>query len=140
MGKGENLGLKSSQGWEEEKTKGRITTKGGKKRKPRAEFKNKGGNSITSPNNNPGGCIWQLRVPVSVVSGGRGSCPELWVVGVGFGVGHSSSQREFVVFIVVWLVERPKDKLRNFKNACNATKIFICDDAFIYVITLKSTI
>ena len=39
MGKVENLGLNNSQGWEEEKTKGRIITKGGKKRKPRAELK-----------------------------------------------------------------------------------------------------
>ena len=38
MGKGENLGLNNSQRWEEEKTKGRIITKGGKKRKPRNEL------------------------------------------------------------------------------------------------------
>ena len=37
MGKGENLGLNKSQGWEEEKTKGRIITKSGQKKKPRAE-------------------------------------------------------------------------------------------------------
>ena len=59
----ENQGLNSSQGWEEEKTKGRIIDKGGKKRKPRAGYKNKGGSSNTSPNNNPGGCIRQARVP-----------------------------------------------------------------------------
>ena len=63
MGKVENLGLNNSQGWEKEKTKGRIITKGGEKRKPRAYVvKNKGGNSVTSPNNHPGVCIRQLRV------------------------------------------------------------------------------
>jgi len=36
MGKVENLGLNNSQGWVKEKAKGRIITKGGKKRKPRA--------------------------------------------------------------------------------------------------------
>ena len=62
MGKGGNLGLNDSQGWEEEKTKGRIIAKGGKKRKPRAVIKAKGGKSNTSPNNHPGGCIRQVRV------------------------------------------------------------------------------
>ena len=73
MGKGENLGLNNSQGWDKEKTKGRIITKGGqkkkpraakggKKRKPRLVIKSKGGNSNTSPNNHPGGCIQQVRV------------------------------------------------------------------------------
>ena len=33
----ENLGLNNSQGVDEEKTKGRIITKGGQKKKPRAE-------------------------------------------------------------------------------------------------------
>ena len=42
MGKVENLGLNNSQGWEKEKTQGLV--------------KNKVGNSITSPNNNPGLC------------------------------------------------------------------------------------
>jgi len=37
MGKVENLGLNNSQGWDEEITKGRIITKGGQKKKPRAE-------------------------------------------------------------------------------------------------------
>ena len=48
MGKRENQGQDNNQGWEKEKTKGLA--------------KNKVGNSITSPNNNPGVCIWQLRV------------------------------------------------------------------------------
>ena len=58
----ENQGLNSSQGWEEEKTKGWIIAKGGKKRKPRAVIKAKGGKSNTSLNNHPGGCIRQVRV------------------------------------------------------------------------------
>ena len=61
-GKRENLGLNSSQGWEEEKTQGWIIAKGGKKRKPRTVIKNKGGNSNTSPDNHPEGCIQQVRV------------------------------------------------------------------------------
>ena len=54
--------MNSSQGWEEEKTQGWIIAKGGKKRKPRAVIKTKGGNSNNSPNNHPGGCIQQVRV------------------------------------------------------------------------------
>jgi len=38
MEEGKNLGLNNSQMWVEEKTKGRIITKGEKKRKPRAEW------------------------------------------------------------------------------------------------------
>ena len=49
MGKVENLGLNNGQGWEKEKTQGFVK-------------KNKVGNFITSPNNNPGVCIRQLRV------------------------------------------------------------------------------
>ena len=48
VGKRENQGQDINQGWEKEKTQGLV--------------KNKGGNSITSPNNNPGVCIQQLRV------------------------------------------------------------------------------
>ena len=62
MGKVENLGLNNSQGWEieyqvkdnhqvweKEETQGLVKN-------------NKGGNSIISPNKNPGVCIRQLRV------------------------------------------------------------------------------
>ena len=48
MGRRENQGQDNNQGWEKEKASGLV--------------KNKGGNSITSPNNNPGVSIRQLRV------------------------------------------------------------------------------
>ena len=48
MGLKENQGQDNNQGWEKEKTQGLV--------------KYEGGNSITSPKNNPGVCIRQLRV------------------------------------------------------------------------------
>ena len=80
VGRRENQGLDNSQGWEEEKTKGWIIAKGGKKRKPRAVIKAKGGKSNTSPNNHPGGCIRQVRVrlPLKVALRWR-----LWPLGRG---------------------------------------------------------
>ena len=55
MGKRENQGQDNNQGWEKEKTQGLVT--------------NKVGNSITSPNKNPGSCIRQLRVHSPAVQG-----------------------------------------------------------------------
>ena len=63
MGKVENLGLNQPR-LEKRENQGQDNNQGREKEKTQCLLKNNGGNSITSPNNNPEVCIRQLRVDV----------------------------------------------------------------------------